>query len=255
MRADCHVHLDPIGPPHSTPAPTMEEVRLYVAEEGIELLGGIYEHEDTLLRMQDAGVRIFPFFWERDPLHPHLPHSARGLKLHPYIDGYRLGPETVGPAMSIARERGMPVLIHSEDRRPELSRGRHFARLAEAFPEVPILIAHSGSYAPCSEDHPDRCLISESLVHELVSEAIAAAVAHANLHLEVCILASTVKADLIARKAPLERVLLGSDYPISKGHFGSILFQENALRRAGLSAEQVSGLHRNAFRLLSSALT
>jgi predicted TIM-barrel fold metal-dependent hydrolase len=254
MRADFHVHLDAIGAPHNTPAPTSDEVRHYAAEEGIELLGAIYEQEETLRCVRAAGLRVFPFFWERDPSHPRVPDSARGLKLHPYIDRYVLGAETVGPAMAVARERGMPVLIHSEDREPQFSRGRHFVKLAEAFPEVPIVIAHSGSYAPCSNDEPRRCLIDENLVRELVAEAIAATVEHANLYLEVCILASSVKADLIARKAPLERVLLGSDFPIGKGLFGSVRFQENALRRAGLSEEQVRGLHENAFRLLSPEL-
>ncbi len=255
MRADCHVHLDPIGPPHQTPAPTTEELQLYVSREDIGLLGGIYEQDETLERLHAAGLRIFPFFWERNPLQPRIPRSARGLKLHPYIERYVLSPETVGPAVAIARERRMPVLIHSDDREPHLSRGRNFAQLAEAFPDVPILIAHSGSYAPHALDDPDRCLIDEGLVAELVTEAIEVAIRYPNLYLEVCILANPIKAELIACKAPLDRVLLGSDFPISKEMFGSVVFQENALRRAGLSAEQVSNLHENAFRLLEPRLS
>jgi len=58
--------------------------------------------------------------------------------------------------------------------------------------------------------------------------------------------------ELIARTAPLAKVLLGSDFPIYKGMYGSVRFREEALVAAGPHLDAIPTLHDNAFRLFGS---
>lgn len=259
LRADCHVHLDPIGPPHNVPAPSLEDLLLYTRREAIGLVCGIYEREATLRKFAPTRIRIVPFFWEHTPQAARIPASAKGLKLHPYLDGYVLKKNNILSALRIAQQRKLPVLIHTDDRKPSLSRGRLVAALAREFPELTFIAAHSGAYAPESGapgklDAPGQSSIPEARIRELVSEAIdEAARACPNVFLEVSILASRLKAQLIAERAPVEKILLGSDFPIDPQVFGSVVFQENALRAAGMSWEQIETLHRNAFQLFADS--
>ena len=252
MRADCHIHIDRIGPPHKTPPPTVQDFLIYARRESINLFCGIYEHERTLQTFSSIGVPIFPFFWVRTPLLPRIPESARGIKLHPYIENYVLEEGSILPTLQIARKRNMPVLVHTDDRKPSLSRGKLVGALARKFPDIIFVMAHCGSYAPGKIEIPGASWTNEDLISELVSEGIGVATSCSNVYIEVSILASKTKARLIAQSAPLEKILLGSDFPIYKPIFGSICFQENALISEGLSHEQISSIHANAFRLFGN---
>src|SRR5262245_56729201 len=130
MRTDCHIHLDRIGPPHRTPPPEVAEVITYAEREEIRLFGAIYESEKTLNRFWAAGLPLFPFFWVRTPLSPTVPSSAKGIKLHPYIEGYVLELANLLPTLLVARDRRLPLLIHTDDRKPWLSRGALVAEVA-----------------------------------------------------------------------------------------------------------------------------
>jgi predicted TIM-barrel fold metal-dependent hydrolase len=225
---------------------------MYARRESISLFCAIYEHEETLRTFSNAGAALFPLFWVRTPLSPQIPGSARGIKLHPYIENYVLEERNVLPTLKIARERNMPVLVHTDDRKPYLSRGRLIGVLARQFPDVTFIMAHCGSYAPGKIETPGVSWTSEDLVSELVSEAIEVATNCPNVHIEVSILASRTKAKLIAQRAPLDKILIGSDFPIYKPIFGSAVFQENALIGEGVSYQQIRSIHANAFRLFGS---
>lgn len=250
MRTDCHIHLDRIGPPHRTPPPDLTEVTAYARRERISLFCAIYEQEETLIRFQAAGLPLFPFYWIRTPLSPNVPASAKGLKLHPFTERYTLEVGNILPSLSVARDRGLPVLIHTDDREPGLSRGSLVASIAAQFPDIDFIMAHSGSYAPGIPDQPGKSYVSDEIIRALVSEAIDVASRLANVYLETSILASSVKAKLIA-SAPLDKLLIGTDYPISKEHYGSVMFQERMLFDAGMSVTDVQTLHENAFRRFS----
>ncbi len=183
------------------------------------------------------------------PLSPRIPESAKGIKLHPYIENYVLEKESVFPTLEVARERKMPVLVHTDDRKPSLSRGKLIGELARQFPDITFVMAHSGSYAPGKIEIPGASWTNDALITELVSEAVEVGMTYPNVYLEVSILASRTKAKLIAQKAPLDKILLGSDFPIYKPVFGSVVFQENALLEEGLSWEQIRQIHGSAFHL------
>jgi predicted TIM-barrel fold metal-dependent hydrolase len=228
---------------------------MYSRRESIALFCGIYEREETLQKFIRLGIPIFPFFWERNPISPKIPASARGVKLHPYIEDYVLDVRNIHPVLEIARERNLPLLIHTDDRRPSVSRGRLFAAIAAEYPDITLIMAHSGSYAPGKIDSPGSSWVRDSLVKELVSEAIEVASEYPNVYLEVSILASRTKAQLIAKEAPLERVLIGTDFPIYKPVFGSVVFQEDALVQAGLEIVQIKAIHQNAMHLFQMSQT
>jgi predicted TIM-barrel fold metal-dependent hydrolase len=175
--------------------------------------------------------------------------EARGLKLHPFIERYVLEAKNVLPTLLLAKERQLPLLIHTDDREPNLSRGRLAAALAEPFKDVTFILAHSGAYAPGIPDQPGATYTDEGLVKELVSEAIGVARRLPNVFLETSILASRVKVELVSRDAPHDKTLIGSDYPIGKESFGSVLFQERMLLSAGLSPGHIERFHRNACQL------
>jgi predicted TIM-barrel fold metal-dependent hydrolase len=231
----------------------VQEFEAYIESERVDLVCGIYERAETLERFRASGlVKIVPFYWERRPSEPHIPASAAGIKLHPYIEDYALTEPNVGNVLRVAAARRLPVLIHLDDRKPNLSRGRLVEPLAREFREITFILAHAGSYAPGVRGKPGESWVSEKLVRELVSEAIDVAGRFENVYIEVSILASRVKAELIARTAPQAKVLLGSDFPIYKGIYGSVRFQEEALVTAGLHLDAISALHDNAFRLFGS---
>jgi predicted TIM-barrel fold metal-dependent hydrolase len=251
MRVDCHIHIDRIGAPHTTPPPTPEETLAYARREEIGLLAAIYEDDSTLARFRAVGLTLFPFFWVRTPRSARVPETARGIKLHPYIERYPFTIENILPALLIARERQLPLLVHSDDREPDLSRGRLFENVARAFPDLVFIMAHSGSYAPGPADKPGTTYVAEELVRELVLEAISVANKLPNVYLETSVLASRLKAELLARHAPHHKLLIGSDFPICKGSFGSVVHQERQLVDAGMPEDFIRQIHENAAKLLN----
>lgn len=246
VRADCHIHLDRIGGTHKTQPPSVDLFLDYAHREHITLFFGIYESDETLNRFRSTGYDFVPIYWERNPLNPSVPASAKGIKLHPYIEEYTLTVENVGPTLEMARARDLFVFIHTEDRKPELSRGRLVAELASEYRDLTFVMAHSGSYAPPKTDLPGESWVEPKLVEELVSEAVEVVSSHKNIYLETSILASDVKAKILAQ-APISRLLIGCDFPILEGtKWSSLQFQEEQLMTHGLTPSDIELIHRNA---------
>lgn len=244
FRADCHVHLEAIGGPHPEPAPAPAELDAYVRSEDLSCLFGIYETDAVLDGFRRVvSARIVGFYWARRPGTEAVPGSAEGVKLHPFLDGYVLAADRIEAALASAARRDLPVLIHADDRTPEVSRPAQVASLARDFPDTRFIIAHAGSYAPPpSSPFP----VEDALVEELVQEAIEASRSHENVWLETSVLANRVKARMLAGETDPARLLLGSDYPILKGSHGSIQAQEDVLLGLGWSEEMIRRVHENA---------
>ena len=252
MKADCHIHIDRIGGPHKTEPPTVELFVDYARRERISLFFPIYESDETLDRFQSTGLSLVPIYWERKPLTPSVPSSARGVKLHPYIENYELAVENVRPTLEEARARDLFIFVHTEDRTPELSRGRLVAKLAREYEDLVFIMAHSGSYAPPKSGNPGESWVESSLVNELVTEAVEVVRNLENVYLETSILACDVKAEIVS-KAPLSRLLIGTDFPIGYGTASSSLrFQEQQLLRCGLTERHIADIHQNATSFLRS---
>lgn len=81
----------------------------------------------------------------RDPLAEAercLAAGARGIKLHPRAEGFRLDTPAVGDVFALAGERRLPIVIHAGRGIPAL--GRDVLALSERFPDARPILAHAG---------------------------------------------------------------------------------------------------------------
>jgi hypothetical protein len=70
-----------------------------------------------------------------------LDAGARGIKLHPRAERFRLEEPETDPIFAVANERRVPVLVHAGRGIPAL--GRDAVELSERFPGAPIILAHA----------------------------------------------------------------------------------------------------------------
>jgi uncharacterized protein len=71
-----------------------------------------------------------------------LDAGARGIKLHPRAEQFRLEEPETEPIFAVAHERGVPVLVHAGRGIPAL--GRDAVDLAAKYPGARIILAHAG---------------------------------------------------------------------------------------------------------------
>ncbi len=178
-----------------------------------------------------AFARIQPFFKATGPsdIREYAGRGVRGLKFHPIIDGGNNAVnnrELMFPLMEEAARQKMTVLIHS---------GSHWnctpsliGDLAAHFPDAKVIVGHTGLW----DNH---------------QEAIATAKRVPNLYLDVSELAGPAIVRLVVREVGAERVMFGSDHPMSP--FGFELGK--IAKYAELSDEELHlVLGRNIARLL-----
>jgi predicted TIM-barrel fold metal-dependent hydrolase len=71
-----------------------------------------------------------------------LAAGARGIKLHPRAEGFRLADPEVEPVIALANERRLPVIVHAGRGIPAL--GRDAVDLARRYPGARLILAHAG---------------------------------------------------------------------------------------------------------------
>jgi predicted TIM-barrel fold metal-dependent hydrolase len=69
--------------------------------------------------------------------------GARGIKLHPSLQGFLLCDDLVYPIMELAEERKVPVYFHTGT--PALTQPMHVTELALRYPQVAMIMGHMGS--------------------------------------------------------------------------------------------------------------
>ena len=144
-----------------------------------------------------------------------LAAGARGFKLHPRAEDFRLDDPGVAELFGVAAEARVPVLIHAGV--GVGSFGESLTTLAAGYPDCPIILAHAG--------------ISDLVwLAEVVSE-------HPNLFFDTAWL---VPADLLALFAlvPAERILYGSDAPLMDVEL-LLTITLRCARFSGLSEEEI----------------
>lgn len=247
-----------------TPVPEMREAALARLPPGLseaerleaearlrdELAGRLRRRNRWTLEVARGEPRLVPFIGldpsvmspaeMRDELEACADGGARGVKLHPIVQ--RLAPNhpALWPVYELAQGLGLPVLFHSGafGRNPwnDLARPRAFADVLEAFPDLPVVLAHLG--------------------HGHFDEARALADRFPRILLDTCgtITSAAVPwrladAEVVARLRALgiERVCFGSDYP----WFDPAADAAHLARLPGLTAgEREAILEGNARRLL-----
>ena len=156
-----------------------------------------------------------------------------GIKIAPSTHGYPADGPAYEPMWSWANERSLPVLSHTWRASPEDHPGL-FVRVGRRFPNVKILLGHSGG--------------DPAGMHE----AIEAAKQCPNLYLE---LASSQTAfgivELMVRELGAERVVYGTDIPFIDGRWklGQVLAAKipdrDKEKILGQNAVGIFGLDRN----------
>ncbi len=116
-------------------------------------------------------------------------HGMRGVKLHPWIQGFSAHEPGLDAVCDAAAALGIPVLFH--DGTPPFSTPLQLASLAVRHPRTAVVLGHGG-------------------LHDLWREAIQAVVTTENVHLCMCGTPGYAMRAIVAR-CPLERLLFGTD--------------------------------------------
>jgi predicted TIM-barrel fold metal-dependent hydrolase len=155
-----------------------------------------------------------------------LDRGARGIKLHPRAQGFLLDDVRLAPVFELAAERRVPILIHGGRGLPPIA--GHLRRLADAYPEAQLIIAHAGI--------ADLAALSDCFA------------GRAGVFFDTSVWSPIDLLDMFARVSP-EQVLYASDYPYGQQP-GSLLLALRTAHVAGLDEEEIRNmLARSAARI------
>jgi len=151
---------------------------------------------DSLARFVESdGFVAFATVDPHDPAGPEevarcvSTHSMRGVKLHPWVQGFSPQASGVAAICETAASLSVPVLFH--DGTPPWSTPLQIAALARRHPSTTIVLGHGG-------------------LHDLWREALAAIGTASNLHICLCATPKYAMRVLVER-CPTERLLFGTD--------------------------------------------
>jgi uncharacterized protein len=157
-------------------------------------------------------------------------HGMRGVKLHPWVQGFSPHSPGLDPICEAAADLEIPVLLH--DGTPPFSAPLQIAALARRHPRTAIVLGHGG-------------------LHDLWREAAAAVASADNVHLCLCATPPYAMRALL-RRCPLDRVLYGTDgglLPEPRQHY--VALRVRHLEGLGLTPGQRAAiLDENPRRLL-----
>lgn len=119
--------------------------------------------------------------------------GLRGLKLHPWLQGFSMHEPILDPIMDVVAEHDGILLCH--DGTPPYSGGGQIAALARRFPSVPVILGHAG-------------------LHDLWREALAFTQDTDNVYICICG-TPPYAARTIIEEAPSHKVLFGTDAGLS----------------------------------------
>jgi len=124
--------------------------------------------------------------------------GLRGLKLHPDFQGYYVD----DPSMDIiykAIEGKMPVLIHTGDKNTDFTSPRRLANVLDRYPNLTVISAHLGGYSEW--DEAEKYIIGRNCYIDTSSSIWAL---------------PKERAVNIIRKHGVDKVLFGTDYPLTR---------------------------------------
>lgn len=139
---DAHLHVDGRG------GGPLGLASLQVALRSAGMSGGLasWPANHRVARAIARSPRLKGLVWVRPGVTPvglvrrYLRSGFVGLKLHPTVDNYPADTPLLDPYLEIATRQRVPVAIHSA---PGTADPDAIRRLADRFPEVPILLYHT----------------------------------------------------------------------------------------------------------------
>lgn len=157
--------------------------------------------------------------------------GMRGLKLHPWLQGFCPYRPFMDPICETAAMLSVPIFFH--DGTPPFSAPLQIALLARRHPRTTFILGHGG-------------------LHDMWREAIAAVASCDNLYLCMCASPMYAMRAIVAR-CRMDRLLFGSDAGVDmtcRSHYVQLRFRQ--LERVGLSASAFHAISElNPARLLS----
>lgn len=230
----------------------------YLPAEYVDLVGGlgvdrsvVFTYEGLLDPSRAANDSLAAFvaaepeqlvaFATVDPRHPDAAAEIgrcvtqlgmRGVKLHPWLQGFPAHEPGLDPVCEAAAALGIPILFH--DGTPPFSTPLQLATLARRHPATTIVLGHGG-------------------LHDLWREAVAAVQTTSNVHLCMCATPLYAMRAIVAR-CPLDRLLFGTDAGLRPEPLPRyVVLRIRQLDELGLSAAQSAAiLEENPRRLLGS---
>ena len=73
--------------------------------------------------------------------------DLRGVKLHPDVQGFCIDDERCMQIYALCERAGIPVLLHTGDRRYDMSNPNRLRPMVERFPKLTFISAHLGGYS------------------------------------------------------------------------------------------------------------
>src|SRR3954447_19162304 len=147
-----------------------------------------------------------------------LDAGARGIKLHPRAQRFKLNDERLEPVFALAAERRVPILIHGGRGLPPIA--EHLRRLVDSHPDAQLIIAHAGI--------ADLARLSEEFAE------------HPSVFFDTSVWSPLDLLDMFHRISP-EQVLYASDYPYGQQP-GSLFIALRTAQLAGLDQDQLRDL-------------
>lgn len=162
-----------------------------------------------------------------DELRRAVGEGARGIKLHPALQGFLLCDELVYPLVELAEQLNVPMFFHTGT--PAFALPTQLVELAQRYPRVNFIMGHMGST-------------------DFKGEAPLAAAAVSNVYLDTSWILPHWTRQAIA-SVGAERVIFSSDSPLS-----SLAIELECKRAANLSqVEYDKVMGGNMLRLLGEA--
>jgi hypothetical protein len=150
---DCHTHLGRADPDGSCFG-VDELLGALAAVDGRAVVFPLAEPDgyratnDRMLAAAQAAEGRLVAFCRVDPhdgavreVERALARGAAGIKLHPRAERFGLGDPAVRRILAVADERRLPVIVHAGRGIPSL--GRDALELAQAYPRIPLILAHA----------------------------------------------------------------------------------------------------------------
>ena len=239
---DCHCHVGVGHEYRQTPDELLGEMDRYAVDRAVIcpvdrcIAVDNREGNDFVLDAARAHPSRFYAFATANPwygdravreLRRAIGEGARGIKLHPPLQGFLLCDELVYPLADVAEDLDVPMFFHTGT--PAFSLPLQLAELALRFPKVSFIMGHMGST-------------------DFKMEATPAALQADNIYLDT----SWILPDLVTHAVATvgaERVLFGSDSPLS-----SLRIEMGCRSAAKLtSSERAKVMGGNILRLLGEA--
>jgi predicted TIM-barrel fold metal-dependent hydrolase len=181
-------------------------------------------NDRTLAHAARSGGKLIPFvrldLTERpvEEAVRALDLGARGIKLHPRSQAFALDDDRLQPIFALARERGVPILIHGGRGLPPIA--ADLEALVKRNEGVCLIVAHAGI--------ADMAALAGRLG------------GIPGVYFDTSVWSALDLLDLF-RQVPPEQVVYASDYPYGR-HLNSLLASIRAARLAGLDDAQVRAM-------------